>query len=255
MNRKAAYVTNAKEYAGAPAVAALAKAGWDVFCHDDSFTSPEVRANYERANPGRYAASAHDAAAFVVEGLARFGRIDALISNDIPKGTRLLAGRTTATSLSETNDLLEDFEVHLDSLVSEPVRLLRAALPTMKAARSGSIVLITSGAPLRTPTVGGPHGYTAARAAANMLAKSLANELASYNIQVNAVAPFLVYSQTFFPSDLGADDPKYASMVNRMVPMQRFGAPEEIGSLIAHLALGELSFVSGQVIAFSGAGC
>lgn len=88
-----------------------------------------------------------------------------------------------------------------------------------------------------------------------MLAKSLAGELAPYNIKVNAVAPFLVYNQTFFPSEIGAEDPKYSSLVKKMVPMQRFGAPEEIGSLIWQLASGELSFVSGQVIAFSGAGC
>jgi NAD(P)-dependent dehydrogenase (short-subunit alcohol dehydrogenase family) len=255
MNRKAGFITNAKEYAGAPAAAALAKAGWDVFCHDDSFASPDMRAAYERDNPGRYAAAAQDAAAFISEGFERFGRIDALISNDIPKGTRLLKGRTAGTASLESSDLLEEFEKHLDSLVVEPVRLLQAALPMMKAARAGSIVLITSGAPLRTPAMGGPHGYTAARAATNMLAKSLAGELARYNIQVNAVAPFLVYSETFFPSELGAEDPKFASFVKKLVPMQRFGAPEEIGTLIYQLASGDMSFVSGQVIAFSGAGC
>jgi NAD(P)-dependent dehydrogenase (short-subunit alcohol dehydrogenase family) len=255
MNHKVAFVTNAKEYAGAPAAAALAKAGWGVFCHDDSFRSSEVRAHYARENPGRYAAAAQGAATFIAEGVERFGQIDAIISNDIPKGTSLMRGRTSSTSSLEVGDSLEDFEVHLDSLVAEPVRLLRAALPVMKAARAGSIVLITSGAPLRTPTMGGPHGYTAARAASNMLAKSLAGELAHYNIQVNAVAPFLVYSQTFFPSEIGAEDPKYAPLVKKMVPMQRFGAPEEIGSLILQLASGDMSFVSGQVIAFSGAGC
>ncbi len=71
MNRKVGFVTNAKEYAGAPAVAALAQAGWDVFCHNDSFNSPEVRAHYERENPGRYAASAQGAAAFIAEGVQR----------------------------------------------------------------------------------------------------------------------------------------------------------------------------------------
>ena len=66
---------------------------------------------------------------------------------------------------------------------------------------------------------------------------------------------FLVYSETFFPSELGAEDPKFASFVKKLVPMQRFGAPEEIGTLIWQLASGDMSFVSGQVIAFSGAGC
>jgi len=252
---KVAFVTNAKEYAGPPAAAALARAGWDVFCSDQSFASTSSRKIYELENPRRYAASARDAAEFVAEGLARFGRIDALISNDIPTGSRLLAG-ASAEPLSDASDLLDEVEVLLDTLVAEPVRLLRAALPLMKAARSGSIVLVTSGAPLRTPTqVGVSHIYIAARAATNALTKSLAREVGAYNIQVNAVAPFFVYSPTFFPSEIGAKDPKYMPFMNQCVPMQRFGAPEEIGTLIALLGSCEMGFVSGQVIAFSGAGC
>src|SRR5271156_1402534 len=133
MSRKVAFVTNAKEYAGAPAVAALVKAGWEVFCSDDSFTSPESRAAYERETPGRHAASARDAAGFIAEGLDRFGRIDALISNDIPKGLANKAGQMTAAEFNEITDLMANFEAYLDSLVPEPVRLLRAALPAMKA--------------------------------------------------------------------------------------------------------------------------
>jgi NAD(P)-dependent dehydrogenase (short-subunit alcohol dehydrogenase family) len=247
MTCKTAFVTNVKEYAGAPAVEALAKTGWSVFCHDDSFASPGVREIYERDNPGCHAASTQNAAAFIGEGFERFGRIDVLISNDLPKGTKPMT--------MGDRDLLGDFEAYLDSLVAEPVRLLRAALPIMKAARGGSIVLVTSGAPLRVPTMGGMHGYKAARAAANMLVKSLANELGPFNIQVNAVAPFFVYSQAFFPSELGAEDTKFAPLVEQTIPMRRFGKPEEIGSLIAHLVSGEMQFVSGQVIAFSGAGC
>ena len=256
MDSKTAFVTNVKEYAGPPAAAAMAKADWDVFCHDDSFASPESRAQFERENPGRIAAAAQDAAAFVAEGLARFGRIDALISNDIPKRLTSDPWSKKMEPGNEVSDLLKDFEAYLDSLVTEPVRLLRAALPAMKAAQSGSIILVTSGAPLRVPVVSKrPHGYLAARAAANTLAKVLAVELAPLNIQVNAVAPFLVYSQTFIPSPLGAEDPDFAPVVNRLVPMKRFGRPEEIGTLIALLASGGAGFVSGQVIAFSGAGC
>lgn len=248
MAARVAFLTNAREYAGPPTAAALTNAGWTLFCHDDAFASPDARSAYERDHPGQIAAEQQDAAAFVSDGLTRFGKVDALISNDIPK--------RTAPPFSQLADLLQDFEQHLDSVLLEPVRLLRAALPAMRAARSGSIVLITSGAPLTNPSMGGPpHGYIAARAGAHGLVKALSVELAPLGIQVNAVAPFLVYSQTFFPSELGADDPQFAPFVNQMVPMQRFGAPEEIGTLIALLASGSVSFVSGQVVAFSGAGC
>ena len=252
--KRVALVTNARGYAGPPAATALASAGWDVFLHDESFTSAEVRAGYERNNPGQYAAVEQDAAAFVGAGLDRFGRIDTIISNDMPSGMKSVVGHLSTKSFAEVSDLLADFEVYLDSLVAEPVRLLRAALPAMKAARSGSVVLITSGAPLRLG-IGGPHGYAAARSAVNTFAKSLAIELAPYAIQVNAVAPFFLYSSTSFPSDIGAEDPQYGHLVKQLVPMGRFGTPEEIGALIVHLTSGEMSFVSGQVIAFSGAGC
>jgi len=255
MNRKIAFVTNVKEYTGPPAAASLAHAGWDVFCHDNSFISSEALTRYESENPGRYASAAQDAAAFVAEGLARFGRIDALISNDIPKGMTSQLKPKDVKAFFDAGDSLLDFEAYLDSLVTMPVRLMRAALPAMKAARSGSIILVTSGAPLCNPAMGGPHGYTAARAAAHGLVKALASELAPLNIQANAIAPFMVYSQTFFPSDIGVDDPQYAEILNQKVPMRRFGRPEEIGALIALLASGDIGFVSGQIIAFSGAGC
>ena len=246
MTEKVAFLTNALEYAGPPAADALIEAGWTIFCHDDAFATKDVRTAYESQFPGRIASPERDVATFAAEGLRRFGRIDALISNDIPKRT---------APFREVSDLLQDFEAHLDSLLLEPVRLIRAALPAMKTAGAGSIVLITSGAPLRNPAMGGPHGYSVARGGANALVRALAADVARDGIQVNAVAPFLVYSQTFFPSDLGADDPQFAPMVNEMIPMQRFGRPDEIGALIALLASGSAQFVSGQVIAFSGAGC
>ncbi len=144
--RGIALITNAREYAGPPAAAALAKAGWQLFLHDETFTSADVRANYEVENRGQYAAAEQEPAAFVTAGLNRFGRIDAIVSNDSPKGMKSVAGRLTTRSFAEVSDLLADFEVYMDSLVAEPVRLLRAALPAMKTARRGSIVLITSGA-------------------------------------------------------------------------------------------------------------
>lgn len=188
MATKVAFVTNARDYAGPPGAAALSQMGWTIFCHDDAFASTDSRAVYERDCPGQIASAAADVEVFVQKDLERFGKIDALISNDIPKRT---------TPFFEISDLLQEFEQHLDLPMLEPVRLLRAALPTMKAAALGSILLVTSGAPLRNPAIGGPHGYSAALAGAYGLIKALAVGLAPYGIQVNAVAPFLVYSQAF----------------------------------------------------------
>lgn len=221
--------------------------GWKVFCHDRRFDSQHEREEFERTHHGHVASASGGAADFVSEGLARMGRLDALISNDVPAQAR--------RPDSSTSTLLDDFEGLLDALTIEPVRLLRAAIPAMIAFGGGNIALVTSGAPLRSPPLLGRHGYTAARSATNTLARTLAVELAPKGIQVNAVAPFLVYSDTFFPSPIGAEDPAFAPFIEQLVPMGRFGAPEELGSLIATLVSGQMDFVSGQVIAFSGAGC
>ena len=133
MKRKVVFVTNAKEYSGAPAASALANSGWDVFCHDDSFVKSDARNEFERENPNRYAAAGQDAESFVAEGLSRLGKIDALISNDIPKDPRGNANRITTTTFLEMEDRLDGFEMFLDSLIKAPVRLLRAALPAMRA--------------------------------------------------------------------------------------------------------------------------
>lgn len=251
---KVAFLTNATEYAGPGAVGALLSDGWQLYCHDRKFSDAADREQFEVANPGAVASEAPDVESFVGMGVARFGTIDALVSNDVPVGTQYVSSKGSGRD-AKVPDPLVDFELYLDSLVMEPVRLLRAALPVMRSARSGSILLITSGAPFRPPSKGRIYGYTTARAATNMLAKLLAAGVAHDNIQVNAIAPYLVYSQTFFPSSIGSEDPAFKDLLEENVPMLRFGDPTEMGFLIKSLVSGEMQFVSGQIIAFSGGAC
>ena len=245
MSQKIAFLTNARQFAGPGSVAALGQAGWTTFCHDDSFSSPEERIRFENEYPGSVASGQQSPEPFIEEGLSRFQHIDALISNDVPKGI---------PPLETLSDPLSHYEDLVDSVMLEPVRLLRAALPAMRKAGSGSIILVTSAVPLRNPAFIGPFGYNASRAGTNELVKCLASELAPTGIQVNAVAPFWLYSSTFFKSDIGPEDPKFLPLINEVVPMNRFGQQEEIGQLIHLLASGDAQFISGQVIAFSGAG-
>lgn len=251
-HNKVAFLTNALEYVGPAAILSLASDGWTIFCQDDSFSSWENRDHFERANPGHFAAECSGSAEFIEEGLKRFGKIDCFISNEIPKN---ISYSMDIATLSEVNDLLLDAEAFIYSLLASPVRLLRSVVPSMKSAGGGSIIFITSGAPLRNPAIRLPHGYLAGRAGANAMVKSLAVELAPLGIQVNAIAPFFIYSRNGFPEPLGADDPQVQAIVNSVVPAQRVGRWDEIAPLIRLLASGEAGFVSGQVIAFSGAGC
>jgi NAD(P)-dependent dehydrogenase (short-subunit alcohol dehydrogenase family) len=243
MNR-IALITNVRDYAGEPSALAIAEAGFTVLGHSSSFESIERRSAFEAIHPGFVASEASSPEDLVEDAISRFGRIDAAISNDIHEPLTIDIDKATA----------DQFRSALEDLVVSPFRLCSAVAGTMKAQGFGHIVLVTSGGPLRWP----PHAqrpmYYPARSSANTLAKVLAVELAPHNIQVNAVAPFLLYSQTFFPSEIGSDDPQYSEFIRDRIPMGRFGKPEEIGELIAFLVSGKCDFVTGQVIAFSGGG-
>lgn len=92
----------------------------------------------------------------------------------------------------------------------------------------------------------GQVNYSAAKAALHAAGKSLALELASRNITVNAVAPGIIATDMIE----GAFD---ADAIKKLVPMQRAGKPEEVADLVAFLASDRAAYISGQVISINGA--
>jgi len=93
--------------------------------------------------------------------------------------------------------------------------------------------------------------YVTARGAANAMTVTLAQELARDNIQVNAVAPNYVESESYFPKSL-TGDPETLARITRNIPLGRLGKPEEIAALIAFLASDKASFMTGMVVPFAG---
>lgn len=92
----------------------------------------------------------------------------------------------------------------------------------------------------------GQVNYAAAKAGLHGATKSLALELASRGITVNAVAPGIIVSpmtDSAFPKET----------INSMVPMKRAGKPEEVADLIAFLASDRAAYISGQIISINGA--
>lgn len=90
----------------------------------------------------------------------------------------------------------------------------------------------------------GQTNYSAAKAALIGATKALALEVASRNVTVNAVAPGFI--ETDMTKDLNQDDLK------KLVPMNRFGKPEEVAGLVGFLCTEEANYITGEVISING---
>ena len=145
---------------------------------------------------------------------------------------------------------MDDLRATLDRLMIYPFRLLKAALPMLKAQGKGNVIMITS---CRTdlPLPGGAIPDMA-RAGANAFVRSLSLELAPCGIPVNAIAPNYLYSEAYFPKSKFVDDPVGRQFIRDIVPAGRLGDPDEIGELLSYLANMEGSFQTGTIIRFAG---
>ena len=116
-------------------------------------------------------------------------------------------------------------------------------LPMMRT-RWGRVVAISSVAGIMGNR--GQANYAAAKAGLHGAVKSLAIEVASRGITVNAVAPGIIASE-LAQKAFSAED------IARLVPMKRAGTPEEVAGVVAFLCSDAAAYVSGQVIAVNGA--
>ena len=91
----------------------------------------------------------------------------------------------------------------------------------------------------------GQANYSAAKGAINAATKSLAQEVASRGITVNAVAPGIIATAM---SDATFD----AETIARMVPMKRSGSPAEVADLVGFLASEQAAYITGQIISING---
>jgi 3-oxoacyl-[acyl-carrier protein] reductase len=117
-------------------------------------------------------------------------------------------------------------------------------LMPMIRTRFGRVINITSVSGLAGNR--GQTNYAAAKAGVHGATKSLALELASRNITVNAVAPGIIASPM-------ADAVFDKAMIDQMVPMKRAGTPDEVAALVRFLASDDAGYISGQVISINGA--
>jgi 3-oxoacyl-[acyl-carrier protein] reductase len=181
----------------------------------------------------------------VSAGLNRFGRVDVLVTN---------AGGPPSGPF-ESHDLnawRSALRVNLESVIY----LTRAVLPGMKERRWGRIVNITSIA-VKQP-VDGLILSNSVRSAVTGLARTLANEVASFGITVNNILPG--YTRTERVEQLSEATAKREGITQNAaverweseIPMRRLGEPKEFAALAAFIASDRASYITAQSIAVDG---
>lgn len=139
----------------------------------------------------------------------------------------------------------EDFDAVIDTNLRSAWLCCKAASRTMMKQRSGRIINITSVVGIAGN--GGQTNYSASKAGMIGLTKSLAKEIASRGVTVNAVAPGFI--ATDMTSELSDDIMKKAV---EAIPLGRQGKPEEVAKAVAFLAGEDAGYITGQVLVVDG---
>ena len=178
---------------------------------------------------------ADQAAQIVKATLERWGRLDILVNN---------AGITRDNLLMRMKE--EDWDAVMATNLKGAFNCCKAAVRPMMKARGGRIINISSVVGISGNA--GQANYAASKAGLLGLTKSLAKELGSRNITVNAVAPGFV-PDTGMTGDLAEEA---IEGLTAQIPLGRFGSVEDVAHAVAFLASDGSAYVTGQVLAVDG---
>jgi 3-oxoacyl-[acyl-carrier protein] reductase len=224
---------------------AFARAGYHVAVTDVLAEEGEAAAAAIRTEGG--SASFHrldvrstaQAEAVAAEIIAARGGIDVVVAN---------AGIAHRVPLAELTDEKWDHTLEID--LKGMLRVVRPAIPGMKAKGTGAVICLSS-------IMGVAYGwdehvaYSAAKSGVVGLVRGLAVELARSGIRVNGIAPgYIRTAQALSPEhSLGPEGLEQAA---NFIPMGRVGEPEDIADVVLFLASAAARYLTGQVVAVDG---
>lgn len=238
---KVALITGATRGIGKQIAITLANSGFDIAINyrKENKDLEDTKKEIEEAGRKCLAVKGdvsnyEDCERFIKEAIEEFGKIDVLVNN---------AGITKDNLLMRMKK--EDFEDVLNVNLVGTFNVTKNVIPYMMKARSGRIINISSVVGI----VGnaGQTNYSASKAGIIGFTKSLAKEVASRNILVNAVAPGFIETNM---TDVLKDEIK--ENIAKSIPLKRMGKAEDVANVVKFLASKESSYITGQVINVDG---
>ena len=170
----------------------------------------------------------------IESAIKEFGKIDVLINN---------AGITKDMLLARMKE--EDFKQVIDVNLVGTFNMTKNVISYMMKARSGRIINISSVVGIAGNA--GQTNYSASKAGIIGFTKSLAKEVASRNILVNAVAPGFIETNM---TDVLKQEVK--DEIAKNIPLKRMGTPQDVANVVKFLASEDSSYITGQVISVDG---
>jgi NAD(P)-dependent dehydrogenase (short-subunit alcohol dehydrogenase family) len=240
---RAALVTGASRGIGQAIATILAEAGALVaVCSRKQEACDEVVMQIEAAGGEAFAvpgnvSSAEDCSRIVDSVMQRSRRLDVLVNN--------------AATNPQVGPLLDADERAIDKVfevnVKAPIRFARLACDAWMREHGGSIINLASVAGIQPEPLTG--AYNASKAALISVTKTLAQELGSMGVRVNAIAPGLV--QTHFARVL-IETPEIHDHIVNQTALRRYAQPDEIAGAALFLASDAASYVTGSVLVVDG---
>ena len=175
-----------------------------------------------------------DCKQMIESAIKEFGKIDVLVNN---------AGITKDMLLARMKE--EDFKQVIDVNLVGTFNMTKNVISYMMKARNGKIINISSVVGIEGNA--GQTNYSASKAGIIGFTKSLAKEVASRNILVNAVAPGFIETNM---TDVLKQEVK--DEIAKNIPLKRMGTPQDVANVVKFLASEDSSYITGQVISVDG---